>query len=315
MNYRSIADASKTVASNLWKLPQDIDLVVGIPRSGMLVAPMVALHLNIKFCDIEAFINNHRLSHGYTRNTQKTEIEYPQQAKKILVIDDSVSSGTSMTKIKERLSSFEEDFELIYAAVYACKGGKEFVDVFLELVPHPRYFEWNLLHREETSTFCYDIDGVLCLDPTEEENDDGDAYRNFILNAEQVARSSKPLGYLVTSRLEKYRAETEDWLQSRNIEYKELFMVDLPDAQTRQKLGRYASFKAEVYGSLPESRLFIESENWQAFDIANATGKHALDYKNQLLITPNSSLNRVTEIVRHDFKRKVKRRLKKMMGR
>lgn len=50
-----------------------------------------------------------------------------------------------------------------------------------------------------------DIDGVLCADPTPEENDDGEKYRHFLLNTPPLFIPKVTIGTLVTSRLEKYR--------------------------------------------------------------------------------------------------------------
>ena len=47
-----------------------------------------------------------------------------------------------------------------------------------------------------------DIDGVLCADPTPEENDDGEKYRHFLLNAPPLFIPKVTIGTLVTSRLE-----------------------------------------------------------------------------------------------------------------
>ncbi len=314
MNYRSIADASRTVAKNLYKLPQDIDLVVGIPRSGMLVAPMIALNLNIKFCDVSAFMENKKLGYGLTRVTKTESLEYPHQAKKILVVDDSVSSGTSMLEVKELLKPFLDDFDISFGAVFACKNGKNYVDTYLELVPHPRYFEWNLMHRKEASTFCVDIDGVLCFDPNRDQNDDGEKYKKFMLEVDQLAYPTVELGYLVTSRLEKYRPETEEWLASKGIKYKELYMNDLPTAEERQRLGRYATYKAEVFKSLPDSRLFIESEDWQARDIARIAGKHALDFTSQVLYDPHTNIASVSEKLKYTLPQKIKGRLNRYLS-
>ena len=42
MQYRTIADLSALVRANIHKVPHDIDIVVGVPRSGMLPAMMIA---------------------------------------------------------------------------------------------------------------------------------------------------------------------------------------------------------------------------------------------------------------------------------
>ena len=46
MNYRSFADMNNDLVRNLARFPHDVDLIVGIPRSGMLPANLLALYLN-----------------------------------------------------------------------------------------------------------------------------------------------------------------------------------------------------------------------------------------------------------------------------
>jgi uncharacterized HAD superfamily protein len=122
---------------------------------------------------------------------------------------------------------------------------------------------------------CFDIDGVLCVDPSSEQNDDGPKYREFILNAKPLFIPGATIGALVTSRLEKYRPETEEWLKKNNIRYKELYMLDLPDMAARQKANSHGSFKASVYKS-NAFKLFVESEPRQAAEINRLTGKPVL---------------------------------------
>jgi hypothetical protein len=49
MNYRSIADLSNTITRNLHRLPRDVDLIVGVPPSGILAAAITALSLIVRF--------------------------------------------------------------------------------------------------------------------------------------------------------------------------------------------------------------------------------------------------------------------------
>ena len=56
MNYRSVNDLNHCIVANLHRLPRDIDLVVGIPRSGVLAASLIALHLNLPLVDLDGFI-------------------------------------------------------------------------------------------------------------------------------------------------------------------------------------------------------------------------------------------------------------------
>ena len=46
MNFRTVSDLTKTIMKKIDIIPSDIDLIVGIPRSGLLVANYIALLLN-----------------------------------------------------------------------------------------------------------------------------------------------------------------------------------------------------------------------------------------------------------------------------
>ena len=54
MHYRSISDMNDAIVRNLHRLPRDIDLVVGVPRSGILAATLLSLTANIPMADLIA---------------------------------------------------------------------------------------------------------------------------------------------------------------------------------------------------------------------------------------------------------------------
>jgi uncharacterized HAD superfamily protein len=154
----------------------------------------------------------------------------------------------------------------------------------------PRVFEWNVMHREFLLECCVDIDGVLCVDPTPEQNDDGDRYLDFLAQTQPRFLPTCQIGHLVTSRLEKYRPATIDWLHRHGIEYRHLHMLDLPDGQIRRMLNAHAGFKAQVYRKARKTSLFIESERPQAIEIAQLSGKPVLCFSSQELFQPGMSL-------------------------
>lgn len=317
MNYRSISDLSKAIRSNLFRVPADVDLVVGIPRSGMLAASILALNLNIRFCDVDFFLKNDALRSGVTRNARYPAINSPSDAKHILIVDDSVSSGESLQLIRNQIVAERRPQRVTYCAIYTAPSATEKVDVYFEVLKHPRVFEWNLMHRAFLQECCVDIDGVLCVDPTELQNDDGPAYKEFLRNASPLVIPSYPVGHLVTSRLERYRGETEQWLKKHNVAYGMLHMLDLPDAKTRRLLGCHASFKAEVYGRLTNTELFIESEPDQAKLIANLSGKHVLCFSTQEMCDPAHSFVQMQNKTRSLARRvlgKVVRESKKLIS-
>lgn len=96
------------------------------------------------------------------------------------------------------------------------------------------------MHHAFLERSCIDLDGILCKDPTNDENDDGQNYRHFLINVEPLLRPSVEIGWIVTRRLEKYRKLTEEWLRKHSIKYKNLVMMNLPDKATRVALGNHA---------------------------------------------------------------------------
>jgi uncharacterized HAD superfamily protein/hypoxanthine phosphoribosyltransferase len=267
MNFRNIADMNQIILRRLHILPRDFDLIVGIPRSGMLPANLLALYLNKPYTDIHSFKNGHIYKAG-----ERSQFFDSKDFKKILIVDDSIASGSAMTKSKELLKEVDPGFELSFCAVYIIPGKEQMVDYFFEIVPLPRYFQWNIFNHTTLDKACFDIDGVLCVDPLPEQNDDGAKYTDFVLNATPLYIPGSRIGTLVTSRLEKYRKETEHWLEKNNVKYNKLVMLDLPDMKARQRANNHARHKAESYKE-PEYNLFVESSLSQALEINRITGK------------------------------------------
>lgn len=267
MNYRNIFDLNNVILKHLNIIPRDIDLIVGIPRSGMLPANLLALYLNKPYTDIHSFVNGHIYKAG-----ERGQFFDVNQYKKILVIDDSIASGNAIIKAKKLLLDVESHFELSFCAIYIVPGKEELVDYYFESVSLPRYFQWNIFNHTTLDKACFDIDGVLCVDPTQDQNDDGPNYVDFILNAAPLYIPGSNIGTLVTSRLEKYRKETEVWLVKNNVKYNQLVMLDLPDMRARQKSNSHGQHKANIYRS-SEYNLFFESSLQQALEINKLTGK------------------------------------------
>ncbi len=274
MYYRNVSDLNKIILKRLNVIPRDFDLIVGIPRSGMLPANLLALYLNRPYTDIHSFINGHIYKAG--ARGQFFDIK---DFKKILVVDDSIASGSAMDKCKESLKHLEADFSISYCAIYVIPGKEKMVDYYFEIVPLPRYFQWNILNHTSLEKACFDIDGVLCIDPTEEQNDDGEKYRDFILNAPPLFIPGSKIGTIVTSRLEKYRKETETWLAANNVKYNDLVLLDLPDKEARMRANSHAAHKAKTYASKPYV-LFIESSLSQAIEINRIAKKPVLCTEN-----------------------------------
>jgi uncharacterized HAD superfamily protein/adenine/guanine phosphoribosyltransferase-like PRPP-binding protein len=283
MNYRSISDMNDSVLAGLHRLPPGIDLVVGIPRSGMIAATCTALLCNLELADLDGYLEGRTLNTGRTKRAGMPEKS--AGPRKVLVIDDSINSGKSMADARQRVAEAGLTDEVVFAAVYGSKPSHPQADIVFEIVPWPRMFQWNFMHHKLLADCCIDIDGVLCHDPLHEQNDDGEEYVKFLMEARPLYAFSVPLGRLVTSRLEKYRPQTEAWLAERRIVYRELIMLDLPSAAERRKRGVHGSFKAGVFRN-SDAPLFIESENRQAEQIALMSGKPVLCLQTHRIIYP-----------------------------
>ncbi len=274
MYYRNISDLNQIILKRLSILPRDFDLVVGIPRSGMLPANLLALYLNKPYTDINSFLNGHIYKAG--ARGQFFDIK---DFKKILVVDDSVASGAALEKCKESLKDLSADFNIKYCAIYVIPGKEKSVDYYFELVPLPRFFQWNILNHTTLEKACFDIDGVLCVDPTDDQNDDGVKYTDFITNAPPLFIPGSKIGTIVTSRLEKYRKETEGWLAANKVKYNNLVMLDLPNKEARMRANSHAEHKAKTYQS-NSYVLFVESSLSQALEINRITRKPVLCTEN-----------------------------------
>jgi uncharacterized HAD superfamily protein/hypoxanthine phosphoribosyltransferase len=314
MNFRNFNDLGDCIRKNIDLLPNDISLIIGIPRSGMVPAYMIGLHLNVPVIDLASFLDGRPVTGG-ARFVEKKEF------KKILIVDDSIQSGSQLKIVKEKLANLEQ-FEFKYLAIYGSVQNNSLCDYCFEIVESPRAFEWNILHAQWLFEYaCVDIDGVLCEDPSAEDNDDGDMYKQFLLNAPPKYLPKSMVLALVTSRLEKYRPETETWLKKHNVQYKELIMLDLPDKETRMKLGNHAIHKAKHYLENKNAILFIESSKYQSDKIFEISKKPVFSVEGMIFFrnieienTKSKNSNKVknNKISYSSIRNKIKRQLKKI---
>lgn len=275
-NYRSYHDLSLSVWKAIPNLAEDIDLIVGVPRSGMLPAMMLALYMNTHATSLDMLLLGKVYSCGMYRMKGSDTSGELNQFKHILIIDDSYCMGRAMEKVHKQIeeSVIMQSYKgkISYAAVYVTPGNENKLDYSFEVCPLPRLFQWNIFNHSVNSQACFDIDGVVCRDPSPEENDDGKAYKEFIRTVRHRIGTIHQISRFVSSRLEKYRKDTEEWLHRSGYEFNELVLLNLPNKEERIRLGCHGSFKAGVYEKSPET-LFYESEQKQAIEIAQRTGK------------------------------------------
>lgn len=286
MNFRSYSDLVTTLAVWQEQLPRDFTLVCGIPRSGLMVASLLALQWNLPVTDVASLVAGRVLPGGRRQTARGVDLDrFLDTPQRILVVEDSVCAGAGVRKARADLAGVAKRHEIRYAAVYAALEGRGTVDYVAEVIGMPRVFEWNLFHHPVLRQSCVDIDGVLCRDPSGEENDDGPRYREFLRTVAARFVPSEEVGWLVTSRLEKYRPETEEWLRRHGIRYRELRMLNVPDMRTRRETGAAVPFKAEQYRRTG-AELFVESDPRQAAQIAERARRHVIATDSMQLHSP-----------------------------
>lgn len=283
MKYITLSDMANVIRTNIHKIPHDIDLVVAVPRSGMIAASIISEYLNRPLIDIDSFRN------GCTNGAGGGRLEYVRNRpiKKVLVVDDTVCGGGSMNRAKEKIRMLENDFDFVYMAVYAEGNGVASVDFYLEdarQYTHFLFHEWNVYHHHTPiMAYCiYDLDGVLCVDPP---SDDTPAYEPYIANAIPKITPTVTIGAICTYRIEKYRDVTEKWLGNNGIAYNELVMFPSETRDGRTNSGvSPAEFKADYYkNKAPWMILFVESSDYEARRIYELTGKPVLSVERNVM--------------------------------
>jgi uncharacterized HAD superfamily protein len=262
LTVKSVADLNAAIMANLHRIDRnDYDVIVGIPRSGMIPAAIMATALQMPLSDVESF------SRGivYERSGK------PAKAKtRVLLVDDTSNRGGAM---KRAVAAIGRKASAItrFAVFGPYRGDYSIIDMFCEIVPGPRAFEWNMAKHARLPRWALDFDGVLCRDPDKSENDDGPRYERFLRKAEPLFLPQRPVGHIVTGRLEKYRALCEDWLGRHGVEYSQLHMMQHATKAERMAAGGRGQWKAGIMADVG-AELFIESCPKQAGIIASRTG-------------------------------------------
>ena len=257
-NYRNFNYVNALVLNSLHKIPEDIDLVVGIPRSGLIVSTLIAEYTNRQSTDIFSYlagVGNYKLNSGsYAPGTDYGSV------KTILLVDDAMGVGLTMLRAREMVLQKYPSVRIFTCVAFVEPFSIDKVDINFTVLKD-QFLPWSVLKRG-ISDACCDIDGVLTEDVPPGCDDDGDKYVAFLKGQRPKYRPDRKISTLVTGRLEKYRGVTEEWLAGHGIAYGRLVMCPCTTKRERdaQDMGK---FKA---GVLRESGLplFIESNYREA---------------------------------------------------
>jgi uncharacterized HAD superfamily protein len=266
LTVKSVADLNAAIMANLHRIDRrDYDVIVGIPRSGMIPASILATQLQLPLADVETFARG--MAWGRSGNSEPAKT-------RALLVDDTSNRGGAMSRAVARIEN--KASAITRFAVYGpYRGDLSIIDMFCEIVPGPRAFEWNMAKHRRLPRWGFDFDGVLCRDPTKEENDDGPRYLKFMEEAEPLFIPKRPIGHIVTGRLEKYRGETEGWLKRYGVDFESLTMTPFHSKAERMSAMKFAGGRGGWKSGIVKQlgvELFIESCPKQAGIIAREAG-------------------------------------------
>ena len=229
----SLGNAFEMLVQSLeQKIPNDFDCIIGIPRAGLMFANIIASVYGCPLATPEGFVRGEVWF--------ASECTYSKPFKKVLVVEDSLCTGKQLRTAVDKLADYNPEMTIKTACLFVKTGRGVQVDYVLLQHKNWTIGEWNLLTSLGfMGRLGSDLDGVLCEDCPMGVDDDGVRYREWLLHAQPLLIPRFEIEAVVTSRLEKYRVETEAWLKQHGVKYKELIMLDLPSAKER-------NFKAVV---------------------------------------------------------------------
>lgn len=274
------------IRANLWKLNSyNFTGIIGIPRSGMIAATIIAEDLNIGVCSINEYMSSNGDDNLFSihgvRNVKHN------QTNMYLVVDDTCCHGTMGEKVFELKKKFPN--KIFVSAVVHIDGPCNLYkpDICLvdlrkdpDFLKEPKYITlhyYNILNNQFSSNVLYDLDGVMCVDPPDDINTE--AYENYLREPKPlyipITTPNKPID-ICTYRLAKYEKETRAFLKHYNINVGKLTMFPAATKEIRNFTPSWY-YKAQHYKD-NNYLLFIESNDQEAQQICRLSQKPVYCY-------------------------------------
>lgn len=256
-------------------LPQiarlNIKGILGIPRSGMLPASLIATWLNLPLYAMNHSSHKLEVMSGYSRSGGWRMKDREPSSGKILVVDDTIFSGFAIADMREKINE-----GVLYSVVYAHPDSLDKVDFFGRELKPPHLLEWHFFNSNHTARALFDLDGILCPNVPYKVCKDEKDYIEYIRNVEPLYHRIPKIQCkgIVTARLEKYRSITEDWLRRHRIKYGflEMYPTEKEDVRDANHVSEAGSFKAKHF-MLSDAHVFVESEPPEASIIRKISNK------------------------------------------
>lgn len=253
-------------------------VIVGIPRSGMIPASIIATHTHSHLFTVH---NNmiSEVGHGMRFSDLTGEVNH------VFVVDDSAYSGRAMHNAVATVEATFPQANIKTMVLISSREAVKEIDVFSRCMDI-HYFEWNYPNAPFSKTMGFDLDGTLCRDFRPEEDDDGRRYVSALDNmTPSMIRPKKYPLRVITARLERYRGRTERWLSKYGYDVESLVMGPWKTKQERES-ANIAQWKADKFLELKLTE-YIESNPKIAKHMASILpyGKVACNTTGEIFIT------------------------------
>lgn len=257
----------------------NISGIVGVPRSGLITASIIAVELNLplySFNGKELVLLSSFSEYGGCRMEH-----FNQSGDCLLFIDDTSSSGFAAKNIKELFP------ESIFAVTYSTPVGTKHVDHYGEILENPHILEWNFFNSLHVQHALFDIDGIFCKNVPIEILNDEEKEIAWLETVEPYLERIPKLfkaKALVTGRLERYRDVTEAWLKRHGFNYNKLIMFPTEREEERNLKHHFVvgQYKGEIAKKM-FAKFFVESEMPEAKIIKET-------FPNTCVICPNDGV-------------------------
>lgn len=284
MNSRTLDDMNKTIRKALHehKIPWQPHVIAGVHKSGLLAATMFGAHLNVPVVPLRQLWEANWIHSGLRTGIKEADQDnFLAKSRRVLIVEDAAGTGKTFGQFVPKLPAKHKYFKV---CVFGTKKQVPNFDLVLDHCPGPRIFEWNWRDSVLLQGAVMDIDGVFCPDPpTPEERDNHKQYIHHIQTARPLYVPRKPVMALATSRLERFRPQTEQWLRDNKIQYKHLYMAPFKTPAER-RIYKNFRVKADVYANRKDAVLFVESHDKTARWIQQATKRPVFSVESGTLV-------------------------------
>ncbi len=131
--YRTINDLNDLIKENLARLQSyNFDLIVGLPRRGMIPATLIGLFLNkpvVSFNELNANLASEKI--GY--RLQEESAKFPKSYSNILLVDDSTDEGTVFEQAFSKLDEATAKKSLLFLSMQLKKAAIELICIWKPL--------------------------------------------------------------------------------------------------------------------------------------------------------------------------------------